>query len=98
MRTRRAPNFQRSLARTITLADGWQVKSLHDARELLLDVFGSVNARSGALDHAIRLLLRAAETGKRDDVAAAAPAYSQHLREKLLRGWHAVRAGQIAYA
>jgi putative DNA primase/helicase len=33
MRTRRAPNFQRSLARTITLADGWQVNSLQDARE-----------------------------------------------------------------
>jgi hypothetical protein len=53
-------NFQRDLTRTIKLADGRQVKSLHDARTVLLDV--SVNARSGALDHAIRFLLLAAET------------------------------------
>src|SRR6185436_9040309 len=44
----------------ITLADGRYLKSLHDARTVLLDV--SVNARSGALDHAIRFLLLAAET------------------------------------
>ena len=55
-----ALNFQRNLTRTITLTDGGQVKSLHDARTVLLDV--SVNARSGALDHAIRFLLLAAET------------------------------------
>jgi len=65
-----ALNFQRNLTRTITLADGAQVKSLHDARTVLLDV--SVNARSGALDHAIRLLITAAETGKHDDIAASA--------------------------
>jgi hypothetical protein len=75
---------QRSLARTITLADGWQVKSLHDARELLLDVFGSVNARSGALDHAIRLLLRAAETRKRADTAAATDAIERLMRDRRL--------------
>ena len=44
--SRRALNFQRDLTHTITLADGAQVKSLHDARTVLLDVFG--NARSGA--------------------------------------------------
>ena len=38
---------------------------------MILDVFGSVNARSGALDQAIRLLITAAETGKHDDIAAA---------------------------
>ena len=76
---RRAPNFQRNLARTVTLADGWQVKSLHDARELLLEVFGSVNARSGALDHAIRLLLRA-----RADSAAATDAIDRLLRDRRL--------------
>jgi hypothetical protein len=59
----RALIFQRDLTRTITLTDGRQVKSLHDARTVLLDV--SVNARSGALDHAIRFLLLAAETGRR---------------------------------
>ena len=33
-----ALNFQRNLTRTITLTDGGQVKSLHDARTVLLDV------------------------------------------------------------
>ena len=56
----RALNFQRNLTRSITLADGRHMKSLHDARTVLLDV--SVNARSGALDHAIRFLLLAAAT------------------------------------
>ena len=73
-----ALNFQRNLTRTITLTDGGQVKSLHDARTVLLDV--SVNARSGALDHAIRFLLLAAETGKRDDVARARAASFATIR------------------
>ena len=82
MPTRRSPNFQRNLTRTITLTDGTQVKSLHDARTVLLDV--PVNARSGALDHAIRFLLLAAETGKRDDVAAATELTERVLRERRL--------------
>ena len=76
----RALNFQRNLTRTITLTDGGQVKSLHDARTVLLDV--SVNERSGALDHAIRFLLLAAETGKRDDVAAATELTERVLRDR----------------
>jgi hypothetical protein len=80
--SRRVLNFQRNLARTITLADGARVKSLHDARTVLLDV--PVNARSGALDHAIRFLLLAAETGKRDDVAAATELTERVLRERRL--------------
>ena len=76
----RALNFQRNLARTITLADGRHLKSLHDARTVLLDV--SANARSGALDHAIRFLLLAAETGKRDDVAAATELTERVLRDR----------------
>ena len=75
-----ALNFQRNLTRTITLADGRHLKSLDDARTVLPDVFGSVNARSGALDHAVPFLLLAAETGKRDDVAAAT-----ELTERVLR-------------
>jgi hypothetical protein len=34
------------------------LKTLDDARTLLLVVFGSVNARSGALDHCILLFER----------------------------------------
>ena len=76
----RALNFQRNLTRSITLADGRHMKSLHDARTVLLDV--SVNARSGALDRAIRFLLLAAETGKRDDVAAATELTERVLRDR----------------
>jgi hypothetical protein len=47
----------------------------------VLDVFGSVNAQSSALDHAITLLLTAAETGKRSDIVAATGQL-----ERLLRG------------
>ena len=78
----RALNFQRNLTRTITLADGRHLKSLHDARTVLLDV--PVNARSGALDHAIRFLLLAAETGKRDDVATATELTERVLRNRRL--------------
>ena len=81
---RPAPNFQRNLARTITLADGRQLKSLHDARELVLDVFGSVNARSGALGHAIKLMLAAAESGGKQNIAAATDQIERVLRERRL--------------
>ena len=70
------PNFKRNLARTITLANGQKLKSLDDARTVLLDV--SANARSGALDHA--MLLLAAQTGKRADIEAAATAIERVLR------------------
>ena len=81
---RRAANFKRNLTRTITLADGRHLKSLHDARTALLDVFGSDNARSGALDHAIRLLLTAAETRECADVAAATEQIERVLRDRRL--------------
>ena len=84
MPPRRAPNLQRNLARTITLADGRQVKSLREARTVLLDMSGSVNARSGMPDYAIRLLLMAAETGKRADIAAATDAIERVLRDRQL--------------
>jgi hypothetical protein len=73
------PDWSRRLARAITLKDRRQLKSLHDARTVLLDVFGSVNARSGVIDHAIQLLLAAADSGKRADVAAATDAIERLL-------------------
>ena len=76
----RALNFQRDLTRIITLADGRHMKSLHDARTVLLGV--SVNARSGALNYAIQFLLLAAETGKRDDVALATELTERVLRDR----------------
>ena len=38
----------------------------------------------GALDHAIRLLFAAAQTGKRDEVAAVTDAIERVLRERQL--------------
>jgi hypothetical protein len=68
----RRSNFQRNLTRTITLRDGSKLVTLRDAANVLLYVFGSLDMRSGALDHASRrLLLTAAESGKRSDIAAA---------------------------
>jgi hypothetical protein len=53
------------------LADGAKLVTLPDAANVLLDVFGSVNARSGALDHTIELMLAAAESDGKRTIAAA---------------------------
>jgi hypothetical protein len=45
----------------------------------VLDAFGSVNARSGVLDHAVQLLLAAADSGRLADVAAATDALERAL-------------------
>ena len=52
--------YRRKLARVIVLADGTELVTLRDAANVLLDVFGSVNARSSVPDNATRLLLIAA--------------------------------------
>ena len=70
----RTHGFPRKLARVIVLADGTELVTLRDAANALLDVFGSVNARSGEPDNATRLLLIAAKTGKRPDIVAATEA------------------------
>ena len=74
-------NYQRKLARPLTLADGSQLVTLRDAANVLLDV---ANARSGGLDNAIRLLLMAAETRKGADIAAATDAVERVLRDRCL--------------
>jgi hypothetical protein len=55
----RRANYRRKLAHVVVLADSTKLVTLRDAANVLLEVFGSVNARSGALDHTIRLLLLA---------------------------------------
>jgi len=72
-------NYRRKLARVIVLADGTELVTLRDAANALLDVFGSVNARSGEPDNATRLLLIAAKTGKHHAIAAATAAVKQVL-------------------
>ena len=74
-------NYQRKLARPLTLADGTQLVTLRDAANVLLDV---ANARSGGLDNAIRLLLTAAETRKNADISAATHAVERVLRDRRL--------------
>ena len=74
-------NYQRKLARPLTLADGTQLVTLRDAANVLLD---AANARSGVPDYAIRLLLMAAETGKHADIAAATDAIERVLRDRQL--------------
>ena len=68
----------------IVLTNGRKLVTLHDARAVLLDLFGSVNARSRFLDHVIRLLLTAAETGKRADIAEATDQLVHLLRGRYL--------------
>ena len=72
MPTRRRESFDRRLARPLVLADRRRLITLKHASDVLLDVFGSVNAKSHALDHAIALLMQAATIGARYDVEAAA--------------------------
>ena len=74
-------NYQRKLARSLTLADGTQLVTLRDAANVLLD---AANARSGGLDNAIRLLSLAAETRMRADVTAATDAIERVLRDRRL--------------
>jgi hypothetical protein len=85
-RASKQPNYSRKLARRIRLADGRTLTTLHDAREVVLSAFGAVNSRSGALDYAIKLLMQAAENGKRADILAATDALEMVLRgRRLLR-------------
>ena len=71
--------YKRKLARVIVLADGTELVTLRHAANALLDVFGSVNARSGEPDNATRLLLLAAKTGRRPDIATATDAVKRAL-------------------
>jgi len=71
--------YRRKLARVIVLADGTELVTLRDGANMLLDVFGSVNARSSVPDNATRLLLIAAKTGKRPDITAATAAVERAL-------------------
>ena len=77
----RRTNYQRKLARPLTLADGTKLVTLRDAANVLLD---AANARSGVPDYAIRLLLTAAETRKGADITAATDAVERVLRDRCL--------------
>ena len=74
-------NYRRKLAHVVVLGDGTKLVTLRDAANVLLD---AANVRSGGLDNAIRLLLTAAETGKRADIVAATDAVERVLRARRL--------------
>ena len=80
----RFTDYRRKLARPLTLRDSKKLITLRDAANVLLYVFGSETTRSGALDHASRLLLTAAESGKRADIKAATEQIERVLRARQL--------------
>jgi hypothetical protein len=65
----RRANYRRKLAHVVVLGDGTKLVTLRDATNVLPEVFGSVNARSGALDRSTRLLLAAAESGGKQNIS-----------------------------
>ena len=77
-------DYRRKLAHPIVLRDSNTLITLRDAANVLLYVFGSENMRSDALDHASRLLLTAAESGKRADIKAATQQIERVLRRRRL--------------
>ena len=82
--TPRRVNYRRKLTHVVVLADGTKLVTLRDAANVLLEVFGSVNTRSGALDHTIQRLLAAATTGKHADIAAATDSIERALQARRL--------------
>jgi len=67
----RPPDYSRKLARVVALKDGKRLVTLQDAADMVLDVFGSVNARGGHVNSTVERLIQAAESGELDDIADA---------------------------
>jgi hypothetical protein len=72
-------DWTQPLTRTLTLKSGERLLALHDAAYLFTRIFGSVT-KSAPLEHAIRLLHRAAETGTRADRKTATDQVALVLR------------------
>jgi hypothetical protein len=68
------------LARELLLRDGRVLRTLRDARELFASGAFSGITHSPPLEHAIELLIRAAETGDEDDIAVATNQIAVALR------------------
>ena len=67
---RRRPNYDRKLARPLTLDDGKRLVTLRDAADVLQARFSTVT-KWGAHGQAIEQLIEAAELGGRERVKAA---------------------------
>lgn len=63
-------NWDMPLPQTLRLKRGGELRTLGDAGRFALDRYGSV-IKSEGVEHMLDLLLRAAETGREGDVAAA---------------------------
>ena len=75
-------DWTQHLTRVFILKTGERLRTLHDA-ELITRRFGSVT-KSAPLEHAIGLLLRAAETGTRADRKAATDQVALVLRFNMM--------------
>ena len=69
--------YKRKLARVIVLADGTELVTLRDAANVLLDVLGSDNARSGLPNKAVAIAR--GKDGQAPDIAAATDAVKRAL-------------------
>lgn len=78
------PNWIRTLSRPLTLRDGRELLTLHDAREIFLsDVFAGVT-HDVALHAAAELLITAANSGRPTDRREATDAVERVLRFRQL--------------
>ena len=75
-------NWDRKLPRPIVLKDGRKLVTLKDAGELIGSSQGVL--KDAALEHAIELLMQAAQTGKSAHVAATAHQLRIVLNMRLL--------------
>jgi hypothetical protein len=76
-------NYDRKLTRPLALEDGTTLVTLLDAAKIIETAFVGV-LKDAALEHAIELLMQAAKSGKRKDVAAATRQMEIVLRAKRL--------------
>ena len=78
-RPRRAPNYDRKLARRIVLDDRTRIMTLRDAAKLFTERFATVTSWR-LLEIAIERLIAAAESAERDTIKAATEAIQCVLR------------------
>ena len=72
-------NWDMPLPQTLRLKRGGELRTLGDAGRFALDRYGSI-IKSEGVEHMLNLLLRAAETGREGDVAAA----TDHMKHTLM--------------
>jgi hypothetical protein len=74
-------SWNKKLSRVLVLRDGTRLVTLSDVRAVFLDRFQNI-IQSAPLAHAGTLLLEAASTGRRADIAAATEQIELALRHQ----------------